>query len=1403
MLPKETLSDKRFDSEALRRNLEETAYTPTIGAKCRPLLEVIQSYPGLHAQAESFLYELSHPLKNWHFIIVELKKYALKNFSVYEKDKSAPQVVAVICEIFLEATGCLTDAGQRQNAVEYTLLYLEKLAGSKNMLQRVAPQLIHCFEKLHGLSDENFFSVVTSFYPLHRIGRLLLTNAPKEFDLSVFNALLIRSLKQCYEYWAREDDLSVWFVEKRTTSIPEERLQQVLQPVSHSHFKDLLEQLEHINKKHRSAESLAKLLELPSFQQIMKGFRDLPDQIAKEETDNRLSYINQISILLKIMAITGLSSIHEETLRRINESLSDIIQNHTSETPGILLAKTFDILKKNIHKYPETALQTTQNIGKAVFKGDESELVDLFIRHTISLGFEGPEVGKTSPDAPMTPNPVHLLNIRVWLDIIENAPKWCRRLLSSLIIYLKLEGVVIKDTDLFQKDVTRLLDSDIKPVYNLIKQVTKLFPVYFNEIGAEGALRDVSTEIDEVVNRGDILIHFLRKQCHVESHNLLIHLTTAIFTFWLTRDKTFLAPFLPPELYRHIPSYGVYVDGVHEVVTELFENREVKKPKDLLELSPEQGKKLISGLQKGPEQDRARVALLFRLYRLLNEKYNLAHRDIGTHLSIAKNKGFPHIDTLEKAIKRENVVEKLQGILNYLKLLKRLILSPEPSEGVEAIYHKRHIAADIPSMYGTYYERKFDALGLTLRLENYANLLFEELINSINLQFITRDTFFKISDIIHLFVQALELDGIASKRLQRHAKLLVRALEVRRFTFTQYVDIFQGVADAEQDILTTFYRNIHEDNLKIILRQTCDEFLLPKYRMGEGEQTSDERTYKISETFMRDLIAGTFGFQYLDNFISRVIHALNDQSEQLSAEDLDLLLSYDPGKAIAGIDHPPPFIKDQIYLGNKGYNLVRLNDLSLPVPFGFIITTEVFRCRRVINSFRHARKDLVENIYRHVKEIEEQTGEEFGNPGNPLLFSVRSGAAIAMPGMMDTFLNVGINEEIAEGLIRKTGQEWFAWDNYRRFLQSWGMSFGIPRETFHAQMVEHKTRHKVVRKRGFTANQMRALALKYREAVEATGVKITDDPKEQLLQSIHQVFESWHSAKSRAYREIMGISDNWGTAVIVQEMVFGNLTTSAGSGVLFTHNINKSVDRIIPWGDYTIGGQGEDVVAGLVQTQPISIEQKGAEGRQQDPSLEEAFPVVFHMLRESAKTLVYENNWTAQEIEFTFEGNSADKLHILQSRDMVVGKIQTFPHFVVTNELKKSSLAKGVGVCGGALSGKAVFTLNEIKWFRLHEPQTRLILIRPDTVPDDVREISAADGLLTSRGGATSHASIVAHHLGKTCVVGCRKLTVLEQEKRAIINKHSIASGDFLSIDGKEGSVYYGTHPITEQDVHV
>jgi pyruvate,orthophosphate dikinase len=467
------------------------------------------------------------------------------------------------------------------------------------------------------------------------------------------------------------------------------------------------------------------------------------------------------------------------------------------------------------------------------------------------------------------------------------------------------------------------------------------------------------------------------------------------------------------------------------------------------------------------------------------------------------------------------------------------------------------------------------------------------------------------------------------------------------------------------------------------------------------------------------------------------------------------------------------------------------------VPPGFIITTEVFRCLRIIETYKHAHDHFEREVRNGIQQMEQATGREFGNPAKPLLLAVRSGATISMPGMMATLLNVGINEEVVEGLVQSTGEPWFAWDNYRRFLQSWGMSFGMEREVFGGVMNFYKAKYGVEKKRQFSGGEMKELAFAYRRAMEARRITLYEDPWTQLWIAIQQVFDSWTSPKAKHYRDIMGISDSWGTAVIVQAMVFGNLGLSSGSGVVFTAHPYRKIRRVALWGDFTPGNQGEDIVGGLVSTFPVSKEQKeteGQEGREGDVSLEEHFPQVYKQLFDIAKNLVYEKKWNPQEVEFTYEGSEEKDFYILQTRDMVSAKRVTFEVFSPSPALHDSLISKGIGVSGGALSGRVAFTLEDIHQLRKEDPETPLILIRSDTVPEDVQEISLTEGLLTAKGGQTSHAAIVAFELDKTAVVGCRNLTVLESEGRCRLNHAEVRKGDYLSLDGRKGLVYLGKH---------
>jgi pyruvate,orthophosphate dikinase len=400
--------------------------------------------------------------------------------------------------------------------------------------------------------------------------------------------------------------------------------------------------------------------------------------------------------------------------------------------------------------------------------------------------------------------------------------------------------------------------------------------------------------------------------------------------------------------------------------------------------------------------------------------------------------------------------------------------------------------------------------------------------------------------------------------------------------------------------------------------------------------------------------------------------------------------------------------------------------------------------------------------------------------------------------MMDTFLNVGINEEIAEGLAARSGNKWFAWDCYRRFLQGYGMAYGLNRDDFDAIIKEHKEKVGIPLKRGFTGEQMKQVALTYKDMIRDEKIYILEDPFDQLHVTIKNVISSWESSKAKTYRQILGISEDWGTAVTVQEMVFGNNSRESGSGVIFTHDPKWSRDTIRLWGDFTIGNQGEDVVSGLVNTLPISITQQDIEMRETYITLETDFPEIYKTLEDWANNLIYKKGWSPQEMEFTFESPSTKDLYMLQTRDMTMRERKTVFTFDLEGITDEKVIGHGIGVSGGAMSGRAVFSLEEIDKWRAREGDTSLILVRSDTVPDDIKEIHAADGILTARGGLTSHAAVVAHRLEKTCVVGCGELVCNEKKKECHINEVLIRSGDYLSIDGHHGSIYQGLMKVKE-----
>ncbi len=1414
-------SSTTIESDALKANLLETAGQVVIDPELLVLLEVVEQFKGLHSTLEKLLYEVCHPFRNWKIVLPQLRSFVLKNFNHYRIHEKGPYAFRLFSHLFMEALqDTKRDPVLLSQVVGAKMVWLDTLVNKFTVedLQRFGPELNVVFEQLADLDKTDrpiMVQIVHGQHPLNKIAKRLLemtADNQNQFDLFPLARLVQTILNRCYGYWLQEDDPLAWFLDRCSIPVTDFHSSQLFRSISHEVMKEhlMVLQAQPLEKDPRSG--LQRMLELPDHIDIVKYYREMPNKLVEAEEVFRqleqkgrafLHYFNEnrkLLFLFKIMDTKGLYLIHEETLREINRSLVQLIREQTFEEIEEFLLTAFELLKANVRKYPHTSLQCIQVLGAEVFDRGNSRMVEAFLWGVVRFGFQHASVVGVDENWQPLANPAHLANIRVWLHLIMREPKWCSTLFSALIIHLKLSGTCIKDTDLFQRDITQLLNHPIEPIYNLSKQFAKLMPVFFNEIGSEGELRDVSTELDEIHKRKDVLIHFLRKQGHVESSNLIVDFIQAIILFWKTRDKLRLIPYIPDEVYSQVKTKGEYIDDQFVLLERFWNEMGINRVEGILSLDSD---RITAFLQRQTDlhpHEVRRFELLIRMYKLLHKKYKLGFLQLHSEITRAVNDGFPEMEQLLSGLDHSDTEHCLEALLTALEGLQSIILSEKTFEAQEDIYYKRHIAVDIPSVYGRYKERKFDALSLTFRLENLANIYLEKLPETVNLSIITQATFYNIVRCIKLFLRALVVDGITSRKLFTYLALLENSLKVRRFSYTQYLDIFRGMSEGVKDIIYAFYTNIHQNNLSIIIPQIGRENILDKFRNFYDESDIGTTVQRLSEIFLRELISSTFGLQHLDNFILRILQTLENQKDLLDQEKLDLLMTYNPERALSMLHKPNPFTDNLIHLGNKGYNLATLTRDGKRVPPAFVITTEVFRCRDIVFGYAKTRDEFMQGVRGALTEIEQLTGKTFGSSESPLLLSVRSGGAISMPGMMATVHNVGFNEETIAEFIANQGNAYFAWDNYRRFLQSWAMISGVGREDFQTLMNNAKAKYNVSLKRHFSSEQMRELALSYQQLIRQKGLILPDDPWLQLVNAIQLVLDSWETQKAVEYRKIMDVSDSWGTAVIVQAMVFGNKNDKSGAGVVFTAHPYRKVQRVALWGDYAYGDQGEDIVSGLVSSFAVSVEQAKLDGRSVDQTMEVRFPNIYKKLLEISRELVYEKRWNPQEIEFTFEGPEPDELFILQTRDMItIKKKEHLNVFVESEALAAAHLGKGVGVSGSALSGRAVFTEENIRLLRKSDPGTPLILIRQDTVPEDIKVVSEADGLLTSRGGQTSHASVVAVRLEKTCVVGCSSLKVFEADQYCEIAGVRISFGDPVSIDGRNGQFLNGMHPIVEE----
>lgn len=1357
-----------FRSSALRANLQQTRRDVSIRAEQRVLLEVTAERFGVNQRIHNFLAELNHPIANKEILVRDLRTIVLGDLHYYLSHPRGAEAIAVLLQIPLD----LLSAGLAPELERELLRTLFEFMSSL-----LEPPQAEQFQSQVGETLKLLTLHLPDSPALWAQGSTLLHRHCATFTAfpqlsETYKALFRRALAATYEHWLDQFDLAVWYAENRQFFSPEADLDGALAPLHPRRLRALLGQAE-------ATATATELLALPHYGTLADEAMQAVEAVSEP--------VDRAQFLLFFLDSQLFASHEHHLLARLRHCLRTVGVSDPALVAGFV-RRFFSLLETHHFERKNIALDTVFSLGQELHRRGELGLLTAFIEHLVRLPFEPPNVQGVSDQWEMIVNPNHLPNVRLFLRLIEEHPSRYRRLLSALIVLLSLDGLFVADTDLFQKDVSQLLNADVGPVYNKVKQLARMFPVYFTEIGAEGELRDASTEIDQIHERRDPLIHFLRKQVHVESNSTQVAFTRSIIGFWTSGDKSSLERWLPPEICAAVQTEGPYFDEVHRIFAALSRARPFP---DWLSSDYETLARQVDAQKHASVEERKRATLLLKLYKLLEEKYFFGAQGVVEQVRRSGLVDAALVNRLDQNLETGQPLKTLPLVLDILEALKEIILDPEISQGDERIYRKRHVAAGIPSMYGLYRERKFEALGLTFRLETLARRLYAELIASTNLRYVTKKTLLRAQDILALFVRVLRLDGMDSTSLENNRQVLAMGLQAQDFSVEQLVNVFQFIAADVQALTDRYVLNVHASTAETILAQ----------RAGVDRRAPDasETAYSVSERLLRELITSCFGLQELDDFVGKILMALTSMRQELDDRVLQLLMSYDPYRLISPIRGTAQPYDNPLHLGSKGYFLKQLGAYGLPVPEGFILTTELFRCQMAL-SFGPMQDDTQSRIREHLARLESSTNRRFGDPANPLLLSARSGAVMSMPGMMSTLLNVGLNDEIAEALGAREGYAWATWDCYRRLIQSWAMSHGVDRDVFDDAMNDFKRRYGVEKKMDFSPVQAREIAFHYKSIMMDHDVSFVEEPFEQLIRAIQMVLGSWFSDRAANYREQLGIAEQWGTAAIVQCMVLGNLNRRSGSGVAMTRNPLRADSEIELYGDYSFCSQGEDVVSGLVNPLPISEAQRqmGATD-DSDPTLEQGFPAIHGQLKRIAQFLIEEQGYSHQEIEFTFESEDPANLYILQTRSMVYSEQEVARVFVPSEELKDALLGRGIGAGGGALSGQVAFTDAEIRQLRERDPSCTIILIRPDTVPEDFRLIAQANGLLTARGGGTSHAAVAAHRLGKTCVVNCRALHVYQESQQAELNGHVIRYGDWISIDGRQGTIYRGHFPAKNE----
>lgn len=1349
---------EKIESQALAENIAQTQVKQIIlSPESLWLLERSASYYGIQQRTKQFLEELHHPFANLDSALELMRQSIMGDLWFYVQMEESERALELIIDIFGNIYARAPEGPVKQRTLNEYLNFISALAEQPKVPLAILEKAFDVLKDWHDHAPEYFN--VASGQCYKTLFRLSERYCCKDEAIALLRSVYEASVK----LWRSKTSIAEWR-EKYADLISLDKTQ-LEKAVGNKFFVDCLRQI-------KAAETLKDFAVIPSFADIASRHRELLASFQKLP--------EKIHYLFYLLSLPTMKSLSDHLLWDLNRLLADLHESLTVREINLLIDSVFENLSEFRDKHGSIVLDCVLTIGKAVLDPKEPELGRRCLRKIIDLGFIPPGEIKINLDWQIVANKNHIKNIRVWLELISIDPLFCKDLLAALIINLTQGGIFISDTDLFQKDVSKFLNSDLKPIYVQVKQLLRLLPVFYHEIGAEGEIRDLSTEIDEMSSRKDRLIYFVRKQVHTESNNTHINLLRQILNYWTDLDPGHLEGLLPEDVEVFIQIPDERVKAQQKAVKKFFRENDTGVD-DLLGQSWQAVAPLFKQVKKEDFSLR-RLELLVRIYYMLQDKYQLDTYDIAKFL--ARFNWFDDREQLrlKQSLSRKDYDSSIRQMLDYIGRLNQVILDPTPTKAWENIYYKRHIAAGIPSMYGQYREPKLEAMGMIFRLENLVEHLVEQNIKQLNLDYVTAKTLKRIIRILELFELGLSREGLTSEAFSSALEMLKSGQRIVNLSLEQYLDLFHQIKDSITELINEYFYRFYEQELS----HAPVKGVVGKYKRQTAQQM-------FAEEFFRKLLTSSFLVQPMDNFIAQILVSLDAMKQVFNTAELSRVMSYDPDLLFIPLHTNNGRLDNQVLLGSKAYFLKKMSQYDYPIPPGFVITTELHRYSQIVRSHAGIEREMDELLRYNITRLEAQTGERYGDPEAPLLFSVRSGAPMSLPGAMTTFLNIGLNDEVTLKLSARPNYGFTAWDCYRRLIQSWGMAYGIDRDEFDAVMIAFKRRHSVKLKTQFSGPQMRSMSQAYKKVLARHKVKLEQDVFLQVKQAVLHVLDSWNTDRARLYRQKLQIADDWGTAVTIQKMVLGNISLDSGTGVLFTHAPWAKAPGITINGDFTLCSQGEDVVAGLVHTLPLSEQERKQAKEPVESSLEKDFPQIYNRLSSLAHQLLDDRGYPHQEIEFTFEGPARDQLFILQTRNQVITKARAYTVFnVPKRELKL--LGNGIGIGKGVINGLIAISRQDID--TLKDSGQPLILVRPDTVPEDMDLLFDCQGLLTSRGGVTSHAAVTAIRLGIAGIVNCRQLKVLEDEKICRIGDITLKPGDAIAIDASSGAIYLGHYPV-------